>query len=282
MSKNFDKKVIQDFGNEWLKFSWLNQNELEKLSSQFKAYINPIEDLLNEKKDLIIGDFGAGSGRWSYFLLPFSKKLYILEPADQAFKVIQKRFKQSERIVLLNEDVSKNSIPSKSLDLAVVLGVLHHIPDPEEALVAISSKRKPGGTLLGYIYYSMENRPLYYRFIWRATDLFRKRITNLPYQFKYLICNLIALLVYLPLARIHKILSKIGIFIRNWPLSHYANLSFKVMRNDALDRFGTKIEYRFSKEQITQMLIFADFELNSIKYSPSEPYWTFSARKVQN
>ena len=32
--KNKDKKVINDFGDEWSKFSWLNQEELEKLRMQ--------------------------------------------------------------------------------------------------------------------------------------------------------------------------------------------------------------------------------------------------------
>ena len=34
MVKNKDKKVINDFGDEWSKFSWLNQEELEKLRMQ--------------------------------------------------------------------------------------------------------------------------------------------------------------------------------------------------------------------------------------------------------
>ena len=46
MDKNYDRKVINDFGDEWSKFSWLNQDELEKLRMQFKSYSYPIEDLL--------------------------------------------------------------------------------------------------------------------------------------------------------------------------------------------------------------------------------------------
>ena len=279
MVKNYDKKVINDFGDEWSKFSWLNQEELEKLRMQFNSYTYPIKDLLMNKNDLIICDFGAGSGRWSHFLVPYSKNLYILEPAEQAFKIIQKRFKDSTSIILLNEDISENSVSENSLDLAVALGVLHHTPNPKQALAAISSKLKPGGTILGYIYYSLENRPLYYKMIWKLTDVLRKKITNLPYKLKYTVFNLIAMLIYFPLARANKILIKLGIVVKNWPLSHYSNLAYKVMRNDALDRFGTKIEYRFSKQQITEMLSYANFDSSSIQFSPNEPYWTFSAKK---
>jgi len=279
MESNHDGRVIRDFGNEWARYSWLNEIQLEKLRNQFIAYTYPIHNLLNERSKLVIADFGAGSGRWSYFFLPFSKKLYVLEPAKKAFEILEKRFPESTSLVLLNETITSNSIPENSLDLAVVLGVLHHLPSTERALNSISEKLKTRGTVLGYIYYSLDNRPMYYKFIWRITDLLRKTIANLPEKLKFTVCEMIALFVYLPLARISLILSKMKVNIKHWPLSHYSNLTFKVMRNDALDRFGTRLEHRFSKEEIIKMLIAANFDKTTIVFSPNEPYWTFSAKK---
>jgi hypothetical protein len=51
------------------------------------------------------------------------------------------------------------------------------------------------------------------------------------------------------------------------------------MRNDALDRFGTSLENRFSRAEITEILKSADFEESSICFSDDEPFWTFIARK---
>jgi SAM-dependent methyltransferase len=252
---------------------------LEKLRNQFIAYTYPIQNLLNERSKLVIADFGAGSGRWSYFFLPFSKKLYVLEPAKKAFEILEKRFPESTSLVLLNETIASNSIPENSLDLAIVLGVLHHLPSTEKALNSISEKLKTRGTVLGYIYYSLDNRPMYYKFIWRIADLLRKIIANLPEKLKFTVCEIIALFVYLPLARISLVLSKIKLNIKHWPLSHYSNLTFEVMKNDALDRFGTRLEHRFSKEEIIKMLIAANFDKTTIVFSPNEPYWTFSAKK---
>jgi SAM-dependent methyltransferase len=279
MESNHDGRVIRDFGNEWARYSWLNEIQLEKLRNQFIAYTYPIQNLLNERSKLVIADFGAGSGRWSYFFLPFSNKLYVLEPAKKAFEILEKRFPESTSLVLLNETITSNSIPENSLDLAVVLGVLHHLPSTEKALNSISEKLKTRGTVLGYIYYSLDNRPMYYKFIWRITDLLRKTIANLPEKLKFTVCEMIALFVYLPLARISLILSKMKVNIKHWPLSHYSNLTFEVMKNDALDRFGTRLEHRFSKEEIIKMLIAANFDKTTIVFSPNEPYWTFSAKK---
>ena len=51
------------------------------------------------------------------------------------------------------------------------------------------------------------------------------------------------------------------------------------MKNDALDRFGTKLEKRFNKEEILQLLLDSGFDHNTVKFSESEPFWTFTARK---
>ena len=43
------------------------------------------------------------------------------------------------------------------------------------------------------------------------------------------------------------------------------------MKNDALDRFGTRLEHRFSKNEI--MSLFLDNGFKDVKFSEREPYW---------
>ena len=43
------------------------------------------------------------------------------------------------------------------------------------------------------------------------------------------------------------------------------------MRTDALDRFGTRLEKRFTQKQIREMITGAGLE--NIVFSKSEPYW---------
>jgi hypothetical protein len=61
------------------------------------------------------------------------------------------------------------------------------------------------------------------------------------------------------------------------PLSYYSNKSLNVIRNDALDRFGTPLEQRFSKKQIIQMM--ENSGLHDITFSNNEPYWHVVGRK---
>ena len=61
------------------------------------------------------------------------------------------------------------------------------------------------------------------------------------------------------------------ISINSWPLSYYRNLPFYLMRNDALDRFGNRIEKRYSKDNIREIMEVSG--LQNIKFSLNKPFW---------
>ena len=67
------------------------------------------------------------------------------------------------------------------------------------------------------------------------------------------------------------LIEKIGINTNSFPLSEYRDKSFYTMKTDALDRFGTRIEKRFTLEEIREMMLKAG--LKNISYRDSAPYW---------
>lgn len=277
--KNQDDHVISHFGGEWKAFNYLDSEQMQVIAEQFEAYIRPLPEVLLQKKNLEIADFGAGSGRWAHFLLEHASRLWLIEPGVESFAVLKQRFSASARVRLLNETVSENEVPDSCLDLAVSLGVLHHMPDTQLGIQDIYKKIKPGGHFLCYLYYALENKPIIYRLIWNVSNKFRVGISKLPYRSRRIVCEIIAALVYLPLAKLSKLVEKIGFSSKNVPLHHYKDMNFYVMRNDALDRFGTSLEQRFTRAQISQMLENAGFDLKTLNFSDSEPFWTFSIRK---
>lgn len=277
--QNVDQKVINGFGREWSSFDYSTPQSAEALDLQFTAYCSPINLSLFDVSKSIAGDFGAGSGRWSSHLLTNFSSVYVLEPSDGAFEVLKKKFEADPRVILCKETVGKNSIPDASLDLGMSLGVLHHIPDTSMAIADVSRKIKPGGYFLCYLYYKLENTPLYYRTIFRGVDIARRLISKLPHSQKAFISRIIAVTVYLPFARLSRIVSKFGFNASNIPLHHYAEMPFMMLENDALDRFGTSLEQRFNKIEIKEMLAKANFDLSTLVFSEIEPFWTFAVQK---
>ena len=77
--------------------------------------------------------------------------------------------------------------------------------------------------------------------------------------------------MYWPLARSARVLARAGVNVSNLPLSAYRDHSFYTMRTDALDRFGTQLEQRFTRAQITTMM--ADAGLERIRFHDAVPFW---------
>jgi len=277
--ENLDQGVIDSFGHEWATFDYGETDTSEALDDQFRAYCTPLDLSQFNPKKSIAGDFGAGSGRWASRLIPYFSLVYALEPSDGASTVLKRKFSDETKILVLQETVGANSIPLESLDLAMSLGVLHHIPDTGLAIKEVSRRIKPGGVFLCYLYYNLENKPVFYKLIFKGVNVVRKVIAMLPQRIKQLVTSSIAALIYWPLARFSKVLSKFGINTSNIPLHHYADMPFVMLSNDALDRFGTSLEQRFSKAQITEMLRVADFDLSTLKFSDVEPFWTFAVHR---
>lgn len=276
---NFDPKVITDFGHEWKKYGYLENQSDDSLNQQFSSYCNTLDLNQFSNHDSVVADFGAGSGRWTSRLLPYFSKVYAVEPSDGAYEVLYEKFKNNPRVEILKETVGSCSLSKGSLDLAVSLGVLHHIPDTAKAIQDIAETVKPSGYFLCYLYYKLEDKPLFYKMLFHSSDIARKLISKLPSNVKKVLCDFLALIIYLPLARISKVIRFLGADNSNFPLHHYADLPFFMLRNDALDRFGTSLEQRFSKVDIEVMLENAGFDLNTLKFSEIEPFWTFSVMK---
>jgi hypothetical protein len=137
---------------------------------------------------------------------------------------------------------------------------------------------KKNGWLLLYIYYSLDNRSAFYRFIFHCSDLVRRVISSMPQFLKNFFCDLIAVFVYLPFIGITKFVKLFSPSLAvKVPLSYYSDKPWKVIRNDSLDRFGTPLEKRFSKKEIEDMLTKAG--MKDICFSANEPYWHVVASK---
>tara|TARA_A100001035_G_C27684175_1_gene454559 strand:+ start:132 stop:956 length:825 start_codon:yes stop_codon:yes gene_type:complete len=266
--KNINNDVVNDFGDEWEEYNQSRENL--KLEEAFIQYFSIFPDkYLNTNS---IGfDAGCGSGRWAKFIAPKVKKLYCFDPSKKALQVAQKNLSNYKNCSFECASINDSSIRNESMDFGYCLGVLHHLPDTFKALEACVSKLKKNSPLLIYIYYKFDNKPLWFKFIWKLSDLIRKLICNLPFKKKLFITKLIAIFVYYPLARLSLIFEIIGFDVSNFPLSDYRKKTFYFMSTDSLDRFGTKLELRFTKSEINSMMKRAG--LSHIKFSEQRPFW---------
>jgi len=269
MAENLDRKVVDGFGDEWSRFdqSALTASELQEM---FDNYFNifPWEKL---PPDAVGFDLGCGSGRWAKIAAPRVGKLHLIDPSPDALGVAKRNMLGVENCEFHLAGVENIPLAEGSCDFGYSLGVLHHIPDTEKGLCACVAKLKKGAPFLLYLYYRFDNRPFWFRAIWKMSDILRVFVCRLPHSPRYAISQMFAVLVYFPLARASKFLEGMGVNVEGIPLSHYRDSTFYVMRNDALDRFGTRIEKRFTKEEMKEMMERAGLE--NIIFSETS-FWT--------
>ncbi len=93
-------------------------------------------------------DVGGGYGRLSKYLTNFADKVVLAEPSKQQLeiaKIYLKDVPQVEKKLLQAADLK---MPDSSVDMVLVVRVLHHLPDPASELNEIARVLKPGGTFV--------------------------------------------------------------------------------------------------------------------------------------
>ena len=272
--KNFDKKTVDDFGKEWNRFR--QDDNILETKKIFKDYFSIFPfDKLN--KNSVGFDAGCGSGRWSKYFVKIVKHLDCIEPSTDALNVAKSKLEKYKNINFINQTIDEYfSNTNTKYDFGFSLGVLHHIPNIKSALTKINNKLKNNAPFLIYVYYNFENRSFLFQSIWFLSNILRILISKLPNKIKFILCDIIALIIYLPLSILNKYLYKTGIKFE-LPLYYYRDKSFYTMRTDALDRFGTRLEKRFSKKQIENLL--KDTGFVNIIFSKNKPYWVILCSK---
>lgn len=270
---NIDPETVASFGDEWERFDAFREEEIQGAGDEYFDLISKAE-LRTFQRTL---DMGCGSGRWTRYIAPHVAQVAALDPS-LACHVARRNTKDLNNVQVVKASVENIPFPDAYFDFAICLGVLHHIPDTQEALAALCKKIQPKGKLLLYLYYDLSETGLLFRTLHSISEVFRKVIHRMPKFIKNLLCDFIAVLIYLPLIVLSKVMGRISTSAaKKMPLSYYRNKSWCIIRNDARDRFGTPLEQRFSRDQITEMLQKAG--MKKVVFSPNAPYWHCIAEK---
>ncbi len=273
-NQNLEHKTVESFGEEWKKFKNFSEEEIRIAGEQYFDIVD--ESMLTG--DSVVLDLGCGTGRWSKFIAPKVKFIEAVDPSNSVLTA--SKLLETCRNVRVTQAAADNlPFGDESFDFIFSLGVLHHIPDTGRAMKEAVAKLKKNGYFLLYIYYALEGRGFIFRTLFRISDRIRKGISSLPHSLKNMLCDIIAVVVYMPLIGIARFFKSMGFkFYKRLPLSYYCDKSFYIIRNDVLDRFGTPLEQRFTKHEIEAMMKQAG--LDEIIFSEHQPYWHAIGKKI--
>lgn len=260
-----DEDVQFSFGAEWQRYSEIKP-EYEDV---FDEYFDLVD--MNDLKDSRICDLGCGTGRWTYFLnRKTAPREMIMVDFSEAIFVARENLRGSDNILFFMGDIENLPFREDFADFLFSLGVLHHIPT--DCLETVRSLKHYAPRILAYLYYSLDNRPAYFRFCLALVTMIRKGVSRIhnPW-FRELFTWLVAATVYAPLCYLGKAVKPFGL-LKYIPLAtehHYLNFSW--WRLLVYDRFFTTVEQRVSRKQIMTL----NDTFSKVTISPNSSYWHF-------
>jgi len=272
--ENIDSEVVRSFGDEWLKFHDFSDEIIADIA---KEYFDIVGDNIVNKNTYAL-DIGCGTGRWTKFMTEKVGFIEAIDPSNSIFAA-DKLLGRIDNVRLTKASIETMPFDDETFDFAMSIGVLHHIPDTQQAMKDCVRKVRKGGYFYCYLYHNLETRGWWFKTLFWLSDQLRKVVCKLPAGVKRFVCDILAVVIYMPFVLWVRFLVMIGLrkIAVKMPLSAYNNKSFFVIRNDALDKFGTRLEQRFSRKKVEEMM--RNCGLDNILISPLTPFYHAIGKK---
>jgi ubiquinone/menaquinone biosynthesis C-methylase UbiE/DNA-binding transcriptional ArsR family regulator len=110
------------------------------------SHIKALGGLLDP--NLVVGDLGCGTGTVSHWLSQFCERIIAVDASKEMLEAAQENLAGQEHVELRQGSLEKLPVETCELDVALLMLVLHHLPEPRRVLAEAARTLKPGGRLL--------------------------------------------------------------------------------------------------------------------------------------
>lgn len=260
---DFAGDIQFSFGEEWSRFPEI----LPEHEGEFRQYFDIVD--IGGLTGARVCDLGCGIGRWSHFLKGRCRELVLLDFSEAIFAA-RENFRDASNALFFLGDLRRMPFRDDFADFLFSLGVLHHLPTG--ALEEVRALSRCAPAILVFLYYSLDNRPAFWRSLLAGVTRVRRLLAGTKStRFRAVATWGLALGVYLPMIGVGHLLRPIGLSHRVPLYDFYRGKSLRRIRQDVYDRFFTRIEQRFPREQILGL----GDTFRRITVSDRPPYWHF-------
>jgi ArsR family transcriptional regulator len=98
--------------------------------------------------EVAVGDLGCGSGRLAATIAPYARSVVAVDSSPEMLEVARARLASFDNVQIVQGRIEELPLEPASLDLALVVHLLHHVADPSAALAEVARVLRPGGRLV--------------------------------------------------------------------------------------------------------------------------------------
>ena len=247
------KKTGESFAYEWENI--YQENNFEK--NNFLHFLSPYIKEVDLKGKTIL-DIGCGSGRFTKWGALCGAKVAFGTDLGESVEIAYQLTKEMKNVCIVQADIY-NMPFEKQFDIAYSIGVLHHLPQPQEGFSSLPKTLKPGGKMIIWVYNRRNNKRALY-FYEPLRDLLKK----LPKPLLFKLCYIPGAIVHLLNYSTH-FCNFIGAknLAKKMPFTYYANFPFNMKLNDAFDVLATPKSNYYYVEEIEKW--FSNAKLKDVK-----------------
>ena len=238
-SINLKRRTSDSFGFEWATFSEI----VKEYETNFLSYISPIE--ASFFKDKLVLDAGCGAGRHAYYATKFGAEVVAMD-LSKAVEAAYKNTRQFSKVHVVQADIY--SLPFREgFDYIFCIGVLHHLPAPQQAFEKLVGLLKPKSLISIWIYGRKHNFLAIHIY-----EPIRKFTTRIPHKALYYLCYLPAAImgVFNILYKAFNSFSLTKHFAGLIPFKYYSHFPFRTKLNDSFDVFSAPSAKYYTEQQI--------------------------------
>lgn len=134
MQKSFYDDIEFSYLDYWKGRQYEHKSEIVALSS-----------LLGTTTYGVIADIGGGFGRITKLLAKYAKQTILVEPALKQRAIAKEHLKGISGVIIKAGTAEKTNLSDQSVDVAVLVRVMHHLPNPDPALSEVHRILKNDG-----------------------------------------------------------------------------------------------------------------------------------------
>lgn len=244
------KKTAESFAYEWNNI--YQENDFEK--NNFLHFLSPFiseQDL----RDKFTVDAGCGSGRFTKHAALCGTEMSFGTDLGESVELAYKLTKDLDNTCIIQADIY--AMPFKNqFDIIYSIGVLHHLPKPQEGFSGLPKALKIDGKILIWVYNRRNNKRALYFY-----EPIRSLCKKFPKPLLYKLC-------YIPGGIVHGLnyLTHCCNFFgaknlaKKMPFAYYANFPFNMKLNDAFDVLATPKSNYYYVEEIEKWFREADLK----------------------